>query len=304
MPSIPRIQSLEVFVHVAEQQSFVRAAKRLGITPSSVTRTVAKLEDELGVQLLRRTTRRVSLTEAGALYHDRCARILAELAEADSLVTTARTRPRGVVRMQVPASFGRMYIGPLLPKLLAEQPDLQIDVGLSDTYADLIEERVDVAVRIGKLADSRLVSVRLAPNRRVLCASPDCVERYGPLHEPRDLSRYPLLSFSPMVTGDAWRLRSATGDERTVPVLPRLRANNAEVLREAMLAGTGIAMLATFLIGDDLRRGRAVHVLPGWMPLPTSIYAVYPASRHVPSKVQVVVDFLRRQFRGPPPWER
>jgi DNA-binding transcriptional LysR family regulator len=273
---------------------------------SSVARGIGALENQLGARLLNRTTRKLGLTEAGRLYHERSKRILAEVEEARLSVTQLEAAPRGTLRLSVPVVFGRLHIAPALPDFLALHPALRIELATTDAFVDLLEEGIDLAIRIGELQDSSLIARRLAPNRRVLCASPDYLARQGVPAAPEDLSGHNCLIYKRQENRSVWRLRNA-GRTHEIAVSGSLLANNADALHVAALGGLGLAILPVWLVGPDIQRGALEIVLadhqvsPG--ALDTSIYAVFPHSRHLSAKVRAFVDFLHRRFSPRPYWE-
>jgi DNA-binding transcriptional LysR family regulator len=297
---------MRLFTEVVEGGSFSAAARRLGMAPSSVARGIGALEDELGVRLLNRTTRKLGMTEAGRLFHERSKRILVEVDDARLSVTQLEAEPRGTLRVSMPVAFGRLHIAPALPEFLASYPRLQIDLSLTDTFVDLVEEGVDLAIRIGELQDSSLIARRLATNTRVICGSPGYFERAGMPTAPQDLSRHDCLVYKRQSSRAIWRLRD---QERTYEVEVRgsLWANNADALHTAALSGVGLAILPTWMVGADVRRGALqvafadYQVSPG--ALDTSIYAVFPYARHLSPKVRALVDFLVSRFTPRPCWE-
>jgi DNA-binding transcriptional LysR family regulator len=274
---------MRLFAEVVDGGSFSAAARSLGIAPSSVARSIGALEDELGVRLLNRTTRKLSLTEAGRLYHERSKRILVEVDDARLSVTQLEAEPRGTLRLSMPVAFGRLHIAPALPEFLRDYPAVQIDCSLTDAFVDLVEEGVDLAIRIGELQDSSLIARRLAANARVICGSPGYFERAGTPRTPQELGGHNCLVYKRQSNRATWRLRDR---ERTYEIEVRgsLWANNADALHTAALAGVGLAILPTWMVGADLRRGALevafadCQVSPG--ALDTSIYAVFPYARH------------------------
>lgn len=302
MKTEDRFGELRALIEVARRLSFVDAARALSMPASSLSRKISALEARLGARLFQRTTRRVALTEIGQHYLARCERILADLGEADAAVSTFSNSPRGLLRIDVPMTFGRLHISPALPEFLHRYPDVRIDMMMSDQFVNLIEESIDVAIRIGELDDSRLVARKLAPNRRVLCGSPAYFASHGVPRSPHDLIEHSCLNFSYLLAGDVWRLSNKTG-EAAVPVSGRLRANNAEALFEAALGGCGIALLATFIAGPSLRDGSLITVLDDWALRRTNIYAVYPSGRYLTPKAKAFVDFFARRFADTPYWD-
>lgn len=291
------------FAAVARRLSFRAAADELGMDPTVLSRKVARLEARLGVRLLQRTTRKVSLTEAGAVYFQRCDDLLARMADAEAEVSRYASGPTGTLRLALPNLFGQRHIAPLVPEFMARHPALRIELAFSDRMVDLLDLRMDAAIRIGTMAAAGDLRVRrLAPNRRLVCASPAYLARHGAPREPADLAAHRILHFSPFIEGHAWRL-DRCGSEVEVPVAPVLCADNVEVLRLAALAGEGIAILATFVAGDDLAAGRLVPVLPAWQPPASTISFVYPNAPFTPQKVRALSDFLGEKFAGDPPWD-
>jgi DNA-binding transcriptional LysR family regulator len=298
------LAAMAVFARVVEEESFTAAAGELGLSKSAVSKQVGRLEDRLGVRLLNRTTRRISLTEAGAAFYERCRRMVAEAEAAEDAVMHLASAPRGLLRINAPMSFGLQHVVPALPLFLDSYPELHVDLVLNDRYVDLVEEGFDMGVRIGRLADSSLIARRLASSRRLVVAAPRYLERQGWPRTPRDLRDHDCLIYAYQAErAGQWRFR---GDDLPVhvEVAGRLRANNGDALREAAVAGLGIALMPTFIAGDDLRAGRLVHLLPGWREEGEGdVYAVYPASRNLSPKVRVFVDFLAGRFGDPPYWD-
>jgi len=290
---------LAVFAQVVEARSFSAAARSLGMSKSAVSKQVARLEDRLGARLLNRTTRRLSLTEVGAAFYERCARIVSELEEAELAVTQLSSEPRGTLKLNAPVTFGQLQIAPAVPELLARHPELRIDMLLSDRVVDLVEEGFDVAIRIGPLPDSTLVARRLAPDRRVVCGTPGYLERHGRPRTPADLEAHNCLGYSFLGAQSEWRFRGPRG-ERAQRVRGNFQANNGEVLRAALLQGLGLALMPTFIVGRDLSAGRLEAVLEEHELPPGGVYAVYPHGRHLSPKVRALVDFLATRFASTP----
>lgn len=293
-----------MFVAVAETKGFAAAARRLGITKSAVSKRITALEVELGVRLFHRTTRLVSLTEAGTVFLSHAVDALGAAQEAEAAVTALQETPSGSLKINAPMSFGRRHIAPLIPKFLAANPRIDLDLSMDDRVVDLVEEGFDLALRGGTLPDSALVVRRLAPLKACLVAAPDYLAAAGVPNVPDDLHAHATLHYSLSRDPQEWVLRSDNGEIR-IATKSRLRINNSEALLEAALQGVGIARLPTFLCGEALRDGRLIHVLPGFNPPEHTLYAVFPERRHVPRKVRVFVDFLVNAFGGAvPPWDR
>lgn len=298
-----RLAAMEAFVAVVNAGSFARAAEKLRLSRAMVSKHVLALESRLGARLLNRTTRKVSLTEAGQAFHARAADLIAEFAAAEELVAETAA-PRGLLRITAPVSFGHRHLAPIITAFLARHPAMRCELALSDRMVDLVEEGYDLAVRIARLKDSSLIARRIAPARMVLCASPDYLAKAGAPRAPADLARHDCLDYTYSSTRNEWRLVGRDGREFGVRVEGRLRANDGEALAAAARAGAGIAYLPTFIIGDDLRAKILIPVLPGWTAPNIAVHAVYPAQRQLPVKVRAFVDHLLGTCGAAPPWDR
>lgn len=298
-----RFDSLRAFVRVAECHSFSEAARRLGQSKSAISRQIADLENRLGARLFNRTTRSLTLTEAGQGYVERCQHILSDLEEADRAVSNLQAEPRGTLRINAPMSFGVLHLSPLIPLFLERYPQVDIDMAMNDRIVNLVEEGFDLAIRIAKLVDSSLIARRLAPARRVVSASPAYLTKYGIPRTPGDLTRHCCLSYSNMTLSDEWSFVTAEGHRWPVEVHGRLRVNNPDTLREAALAGAGLVMLPSFMVGRDLQAGTLVPVLSEFLVQDIAIYAVYPANRHLSPKVRTFVEFLLAHWGPRPYWD-
>ncbi|ABC21842.1 LysR family transcriptional regulator [Rhodospirillum rubrum F11] len=299
-----RLTLMETFTKVAELGSFSRAAERLGLSRSVVSKYVSALEDRLGARLVNRTTRRLSLTEVGEVYLLRCQAILADLEEAEQAAGALHGAARGTLRINAPMSFGFRHLAAAIPPFLAHHPGLGVDMTLDDRFVDLLDAGFDVAVRIGSLPDSSLIAVRLAPLHIVVCASPEYIKAQGAPERPEDLTGHNCLIYSLQRFGDLYPLVHAGGGEQvSVPVHGRFRANNGDALRAAAVAGGGVMISPTFLCGDDLRAGRLVRLLPEWTGPEQGINAVYPHNRHVSAKVRAFVDHLKGWCGKLPYWD-
>ncbi|MBC7801423.1 MAG: LysR family transcriptional regulator [Gemmatimonadaceae bacterium] len=299
-----RLEEIGAFAAVAESGSFAAAAKRLGRDASVLSRRVAALEIRLGIRLLARTTRRMALTEAGSAYLRRVQALLAELAAADAEAADRAAAPRGMLRLALPAAFGRMWVAPLLPGFLAAHPAIRVEVQHSDRYVDLVANGIDAAIRVGTLPDSGLVARRLAPFRRLLCASPAYLSARGTPNTPEGLARHACLGFTGHRIGPDWPLRR--GSERvTVRTSGPLMSDDGEALAAAAVGGAGIMLAADWLIGRELADGRLVEVLPGWSEGDSGgVHAVLPPGRLVPAKTRVFVDWVAAAFAPVAPWSR
>ena len=300
-----RMKPLRAFCQVARLGSVSRAAGALYLSQPAITLQLQALERELGVRLLHRTTRRLHPTPEGVALAERGRVLVEDLESLRAGLREAATEIAGTLRVTLSASFGRQHVSPLLPKFLARHPKLRLSVHLSDQVVDLVSEGFDLAIRIGAMEDSQLVARRIAANRRVLCASPDYLRRRGQLKVPRDLQDHEcLLLFGSSGRQDVWRLHDAQGKEMPVRVQGRFESNLGELLRDASVAGEGIAIHSLWHIADDLRAGRLQVVLPDFPLATTAISAVMPQRRQVPPRVRAFVDFLVEEFGDNPPWER
>ena len=296
-----RLVAMEAFVRVADGRSFSLAARQMRLSKSVVSRQIAALEAALGARLLQRTTRTLTLTEAGRLYLERARRILADIDEAGRPVGQLSDAPRGQLRVSAPMSFGFLHLAPAIPAFLARHPDVTVDMSLTDRFVDLVEEGFDVAVRIGQLRDSSLVARRLAPSRLVVCASPEYLARRGVPRVPADLAGHECLH-NTNIAGD-WRFVAPDGGMQAIEVSGRLAANNGDALQAAARAGAGLIYLPSFIVGDDLQAGRLVSVLDDFTLVGSTVNAVYPHARHLSPKVRVFVDFLAERFGPEPYWD-
>lgn len=296
-----RLAAMTAFARVAETGSFSEAARRLRSSKSVVSRQIAALESELGVRLLHRSTRALTLTEAGRSYFDQLVRILADIDEANLSVSHLQAAPRGRLRVNAPMSFGIRHLAPAIPDFLARCPEVEIDLTLNDRFVDLVDEGFDMAVRIGQLIESSLVARRLAPLRRVVCASPAYLAARGTPTTPDDIAGHECLCYSNMSAGNEWKFVDRDGRPWPVEIKGRLRINNGDAIRVAALNGLGLACLPTFIVGEDLRAGTLVPVLTEAMHQDGAVFAVYPHARLLSPKVRVFIDFLAERFGPNPP---
>ncbi|WP_050626832.1 LysR family transcriptional regulator [Bradyrhizobium viridifuturi] len=298
-----RLRAFEVFATVVGQGSFTRAADKLETSPANVTRYINELEEMLGARLLNRTSRHLSLTDTGKTLYDRALSILEEVAEAEAIASSTAMQPRGRLRINAPLSFGILHLAPLWPRFMARYPDIELDISLVDRLVDLVDEGFDLAVRISRGGSPSLISRKLAVIRHFVCASPDYVARHGAPQTPDDIRNHACIAYAYSASAEEWRLLDGDGRLHTVPVSNIFNTNNGETACAAALAGFGLILQPTFLIGELLRQGRLVRLLPGYHTPETDVLAVYPSRRHVGAKVRVMVDFLVEAFRGKPPWD-
>jgi DNA-binding transcriptional LysR family regulator len=302
-PSPLPAADLAVFAAVAETQGFSSAARRLGVSKAMVSVAVARLESRLGVRLLQRTTRRISLTEAGAAALPHAQRSLLAARDAEEAATRAAVSPRGVLRINAPMSFGLLHVAPALGAFAREYAEIRVDLVLDDRVLDLIDGGFDLALRIGDLPDSSLVAQKLGRARSVIVAHPDYLAHAGAPRTPAELAEHASLVYSLSPTGSRWTLTRGKRRE-VVDVRPRLQANSSLALREALLAGVGLARIPSFVVYEDLAAGRLVRVLPRWELPRLGIFAVTTAREYLPRKTRAFVDFLRARIGDPPYWER
>jgi len=292
---LPQLRS---FLAVVRAGSFVGGAEATGQSKAAVSRHVGELEEGLGVRLLHRTTRRLSLTEAGTRFHARAVELLAEFDELESETSARGGEAVGLLRINAPMTFGNLHLAPLWPRFLAANPKVSLDVTLNDRVVDLVDEGYDLAVRISSLADSSLVTRQLASTRIVLCASPAYLAATGTPTHPQELARHEVIAYAYWAKGDDWRFQGPEG-EVAVRVHPRLRSNSGDTCRAAALEGQGIVLQPDFLVGEDLQRGLLVEVMPQYRSLELGIYAVFPTRKHLPMKTRRLVDFLVDALRAP-----
>ncbi|MVW70694.1 LysR family transcriptional regulator [Bordetella sp. 15P40C-2] len=299
------LNALRVFVRVAETRSFTLAAKRLGLTSSAVSKAITRLEQELGVRLLQRTTRSVGLTNDGASFFEHCLQILAQIEDAENLLGQATSRPHGRLRVHLPVGFGRRVIMPMMPRFLYQHPEIVLDAELSDRSVDLAYEGIDIAVQIGEPADARLIARRLCHLRFMACASAEYLAQHGEPRTPDDLDKHHCLAYVQMHTGRYrdWPF-SQNGKARPKAVSGRLNVNNAESLLEAAAAGLGIAMISNFIAADAIRGGRLRPVLTDYVGEGPPVSVVYLPSRNLSPKVRAFANFLIEEISGNPDWDK
>lgn len=299
-----RLTSLGVFVAAVEEGSLAAAARRFGLSAAMAGKHVSAIESELNARLLHRTTRRLSLTDTGQTYYERCKRILEAFDEAKREASDSQGAARGVLRIAAPVTFGAMHLGEVVARYMEDHPNVNVEVQLGDRYVDLIDAGVDVAIRIGRLEDQGLATRRLAPCRMVVCASPAYLERHGTPRKPDDLLGAQRLAFSEAVSAGDWTLRDRKNHAHVIDGPCRMTANNTQMLLAAAVAGAGIVYGPTFVFGAHIRRGELVELLPDYRPADLTIQAVYPSTRHIPLKVRLFIDYLAETFSDEPPWDR
>ncbi|WP_437997055.1 LysR family transcriptional regulator [Sorangium sp. So ce185] len=297
-----RLDTMRVFVAVAEEEGFAPAARRLSMSPPAVTRAISALEERIGTRLLHRTTRIVRLTEAGARFLADCKRILAEIEEAEASAAGSHAALRGPLGVTAPVLFGRMFVAPIVFDFLARHPRVSARTLLLDRVVDMLDEGIDVAVRIAHLRDSSLTAIRVGSVRRVVCASPGYLAARGAPATPADLARLDTISFSQTGSPEEWSFGSGARVEKVLPP-SQLLVNTADVAIAAAAAGRGLARVLSYQIGPELRDGRLAIVLPAFEPPPVPIHVVHPEGRLAAARVRAFVDFLVERLRAEP-WLR
>lgn len=298
-----RFEEFETFVRVVEAGSLTAAADQMGIAKSAVSRRLKELELRLGVQLMTRTTRQITLTESGKSLYDRALRLLADWKETEGAIRSATTALSGLIKVAAPVSFGVAHLGPAIHDFTKQNPDVEFDVDFNDRKVDLIAEGRDLAIRIGTLDDSGLIARKLAPIKVVACASSAFLDKHGHPQTPQDLEEFPELRYSYRAE-DSWRYEGPNGDSGTVKMRSTLSGTNGEFLRDAAGMGHGVTILPCFIIHNELRDGTLVDILPGYNWGDLTAYAVYPPTRHLSTRLRAFVDFLVERYKGTPYWDK
>ncbi len=296
-----RLKQIEAFVSVATRGSLSAAARVEGVTPAIVGRRIDALESRLGIKLLLRTTRKLTITFEGQAFLEDCQRLLNDLANAEATVSLGGVRAGGHLKVSAPAGFGRQHVAPLVGDFMLANPDVTVNLNLSDRLVDLINENIDCAIRIGDLTDSSLISVRLGEMRRMVIASPAYLVEHGVPRTPDDLERHNCLSLGQQ---RGWVFRHPdTGEVDSRKVSGIFECNDGAVLHEWALAGRGLAWRSLWEVGLDLKEGRLTSVLDAWQAPPMGIYAVFPQRRHLPLRVRLFIDLLKETYSRPSYWE-
>jgi DNA-binding transcriptional LysR family regulator len=292
-----KLVALRVFRQVVELGSFAAAARRLGLSPAAASKNISELERQLGARLMERTTRQMNLTEAGRLYYEQIARALDEIEEADGSLGPLQTEPRGVLRVSAPMTLTLTCLSASIPEFLERYPGITLDLRMDDRRVNLIEEGYDVAIRgVDQLQDTSLIARRLMPLRQVLCAAPTYLDRCGSPGAPEDVARHNCIQFSLSQHVDAWTFRKG-GESIEVPVSGRYRVSSSLAVRDALLAGFGLALIPLVYVKEEIERGRLHVLLDQWATIGTMVYAVYPSRRHVGAKLRAFLDFVTARFR-------
>ncbi len=292
------LTALKVFRCVVDQGSFASAARKMGLSPAAISKNINELEAHLSVGLLNRTTRRMSLTEAGSTYYERITRVLDDLQEADTTLSSMRDMPRGVLRVSAPLTVTLVCLSSAIPRFLEKYPDVSIDLNLNDRRVNIVEEGFDVAIRgSDNLEDSGLIARKLMTMDRVLCGSPEYFKHNGSLDNPEDLSKHNCVQFSLSDHANEYTFRNS--DRKvSIPINGRYKVSSSLAVRDALRDGFGVSLIPRVYVQEDLKSGRLQSVLDDWSANETILYAVYPSKRYVVSKVRAFLDFLIKEFRG------
>lgn len=298
-----RFASMQAFTKVVEHSGFAAAARDMGLSRSVVNKAVINLENALGTQLLVRSTRRVTPTETGIAFYERCRRILEDLDEAVASVAELQEHPTGNLRMNAPMSFGTQHLAPIVAEFMAQHEDVHVELVLSDRFIDPIEEGFDLTIRIAEPAyTTSLIEQQVVPAKRVMCAAPGYLDAAPPLESPADLRHHRCLQYGYSGTLNQWRLSGPDGD-KSWPIECRMWSNNGDVLKAAAVAGQGITLLPTFIVGDELQSGTLITVLSDHVPPELVVSALYPRHRHLSAKVRLFVELLTARFGDRPYWD-
>ena len=296
------IDGMRTFVTVVSEGSFSGAAEHLGMSPQLVSKYVGQLETRLSVRLLNRSTRRLSITEAGQAYYERCQQVLADIDEMESAVGELTVKARGTLRINAPMSFGVTHLSPAIAQYQRIEPDVTVSLTLNDRVVDIVSEGFDLAIRIARLGESSLVARKLAPVRLVVCGAPSYLQQCRIPGTPEDLGAHDCLGYAYSVDHDQWTFTRDTKTHR-VRIKPRFSANNGDALRLAAIAGAGLVLLPTFIVGEDISAGRLQLVLDDYPVEELNVFAVYPHRQYLSAKVRTFVDFLGDYFGSPPYWD-
>jgi len=296
------LTGMMVFAQVVQSGSFSKAAEALGMSKSSVSKKVTYLEDRLGVRLLNRTTRKLSLTEVGHVFYERCERIMSEAEEAELAITRLQDEARGLLKISAPVSFGVKHLGKPLAAFASQYEELSVDVHLNDRFVDIVEEGFDLAIRIGRLPDSSLIAKKVGSSRLIVCAAPSFWEKNEKPTHPSQLEHMNCLIYTLSRNAGNWPYME-NGKMQNVRIDGNVKANNGDIIRDMAVSGAGIAVSPAFIVGPELAQGRLEKVLEDYEVEPINIYAVYPHNRHLSAKVRLFVDFLKDWFGKCPDWE-
>jgi DNA-binding transcriptional LysR family regulator len=298
-----RFENMDTFVKVVETGGISAAADRLGVAKSAVSRRLKELEGHLGVELFHRTTRKLNLTEIGRVFYQQSNRILDDVLEAELATSQAHGELKGSLKVALPSTFGIMHVGPVVNEFLQAHPQIEFDLDFNDREVDLMQEGFDLAIRIGKLADSSLIARRLTAIKTVICASPTYLERMGSPQYPQDLIQHKCLVYTLIPNFEYWRLCNAEGDLIKAKLNPHIKASTGEFLRDAAVEGHGIALLPSFIVYKEIAQGSLLPLLSDFNTPQLNAYAIYPQTRHLSQRVRAFVDLLVKRFDGTPYWD-
>jgi DNA-binding transcriptional LysR family regulator len=285
------LSSMKVFAAVVDAGSFAGAADKLATSRAMTSKQVQNLEEHLGTRLLNRTTRKLSLTETGREFYERCVQIITDVEEAEQVAGQMTSTPRGVLKVTVPLSYGQHHLAAIIGEYALAYPQVRLDISLSDRKVDIVDEGFDLAIRIGTLAQSDLIARKIGGVRSMVCAAPGYLAKHGTPATPADLKNHACLGYTLTAGGAEWRLVGPEG-EVAVPVMGPIRADNGDLLRLAAVSGAGVVFQPHFIVAEDLEAGRLVRILPDWQSIELGVHAVYPSRRHLSAKVRTFVDFL------------
>jgi len=297
-----QLEDMRIFVRIVEAGGVGKAADQLGMAKSGVSRSLASLENRLGVQLINRTTRRMSLSGAGHEYYQAAVRIIGDISELDALTADTETSLQGQLRLAAPLSFGLCHLSAAIADFVRKQPGLTFDIDFSDRLVDLVEQGVDLAIRITALKDSSLKARRICPIHLKLCASPAYLDAHGTPATPEELGQHEMLGYN-IGSGTALKLLDGRGNEHVIQCSSRMVANNGDFLHDMALAGHGIVLLPTFIAWKSLAAGKLLPLLDAWPPVPLNAWAVYPQTRYLSQRARAFIDFLTRRFGDKPYWD-
>lgn len=300
---VNEFSQIKTFVALVEHQSVSKTADKLNVAISAVSRRLKELESELGVQLNQRTTRKMNVTAAGQKFYERCCHILDDLAEAKQEANSGAIALKGTLKIATPLSFGVAHLAPAIATFMHLHADIKVDLNMSDRRVDIIEEGLDLAIRIGSLHDSTLKARKLASVSHVVCASPEFIKQWGSPKSPADLSKMPSLCYGNINQSDVWQFHDSANKSGSVKVPVRMRATNGEALVEAAVSGLGVICEPSFIVYSAIERGLLIPLLIDHKWYDMNIYAVYPTTKHLPSRVRVFIDFLVEHFGEAPYWE-
>ncbi len=292
-----RFIEMEAFNAVVDYGSFVKAADSLNTSKAAVSRYVSDLETRLGVRLLHRTTRKLSLTDEGQIFFLRSKELLSELNNAELEITSRNDIASGLIRINTPVTFGIKHLSPLWGKFLDRYPEIKLEISLADRIVDLVEEGYDVAIRIANLPNSNLISKKLSATRLIICASPDYLKKHGIPQHPQELAHHAIISYNLFSTKDEWHFDGPEG-QVSVKTNPRIHSNNGDTCRAIALNGLGIILQPSFLISEDIQSGALIELMPQYKSIELGIYAIYASRKHLAPKIRVLIDFLAENLKN------